>query len=155
VDPTRETPFPTCHESNPPPDLQCHQQCAEGSSKVYDNDKQGNNSLAKVFGLNYRNDNQTHMMTALLENGPITAAFTVMEDFPAYRGGVYHHVTGAALGGHAITIVGWGVEDGVKYWTVKNSWSTYWGDEGFFRIRRGTNECGIEGQATGISYPSM
>jgi cathepsin B len=34
---------------------------------------------------------------------------------------------------------------------VANSWNEDWGDNGFFKIRRGTNECGIEGQiVTGI-----
>ena len=50
----------------------------------------------------------------LMTNGPVEAAFTVFEDFPNYKTGVYQHVTGGALGGHAIRILGWGVE--VRYW---------------------------------------
>merc|ERR1712066_1170993 len=63
-----------------------------------------------------------------------------------YKGGVYHHVSGKALGGHAIRLVGWGEEEetGEKYWVLANSWNTDWGENGYFRIRRGTNECGIE-----------
>merc|ERR1711908_183209 len=41
-------------------------------------------------------------------------------------------------------IVGWGAEDGVKYWKVANSWNPYWGEKGYFRIKRGNSECGIE-----------
>jgi hypothetical protein len=33
---------------------------------------------------------------------------------------------------------------GMDYWTVANSWSGMWGMGGFFNIRRGLNECGIE-----------
>ncbi len=44
---------------------------------------------------------------------------------------------------HAVTVVGYGIEDGVKYWHVKNSWGRYWGNGGFFRIIRGKNECGF------------
>merc|ERR1739838_1231212 len=55
-------------------------------------------------------------------------------------------VYGGALGGHAIKIVGWGVEDGTPYWKVANSWNEGWGDNGYFKILRGKNECGIEGQ---------
>eukprot|EP00746_Dinoflagellata_sp_MGD_P009925 gnl/MRDRNA2_/MRDRNA2_120344_c0_seq1.p1 gnl/MRDRNA2_/MRDRNA2_120344_c0~~gnl/MRDRNA2_/MRDRNA2_120344_c0_seq1.p1 ORF type:complete len:155 (+),score=35.32 gnl/MRDRNA2_/MRDRNA2_120344_c0_seq1:3-467(+) len=45
-------------------------------------------------------------------------------------------------GGHAVKIVGWGVENGVKYWKVANSWNPYWGEKGFFRIKHG--EGGID-----------
>jgi len=58
------------------------------------------------------------------------------------------------VGGHGVKVVGYGVENGtsvnvpeVAYWLVQNSWTTAWGDGGFFKIRRGTNECGIEGGA--------
>ena len=44
--------------------------------------------------------------------------------------GVYQHVSGAELGGHAVKIIGWGVEDGTKYWLVANSWNNDWGDHG-------------------------
>lgn len=52
-------------------------------------------------------------------------------------------------GGHAVKITGWGVEDGTKYWKIANSWNPYWGEDGFFRILRGSNECGVEDQVTG------
>ena len=44
--------------------------------------------------------------------------------------GVYQHVSGSAVGGHAIKILGWGEEDGVPYWLCANSWNTDWGDNG-------------------------
>lgn len=46
------------------------------------------------------------------------------------------------LGGHAVKIVGWGVEDGIKYWICANSWGPSWGENGFFRIREGI--CNID-----------
>lgn len=48
------------------------------------------------------------------------------------------------MGGHAIRIIGYGVEDGTKYWLCVNSWNETWGDNGTFKILRGNNECGIE-----------
>lgn len=47
--------------------------------------------------------------------------------------GVYQHVTGEMMGGHAIRILGWGVENGTPYWLVANSWNTDWGDNGEWR----------------------
>lgn len=81
---------------------------------------------------------------AALVNGPLTTGFTVYMDFEMYTGGIYHHVYGSMMGGHAVEIVGYGSEDGVDYWIVKNSWGRVWGENGYFRIMRGTNECGIE-----------
>lgn len=44
-----------------------------------------------------------------MTNGPVEASFTVYEDFLSYTSGVYVHTSGAAVGGHAIKILGWGV----------------------------------------------
>ena len=91
------------------------------------------------------------MMQDIFENGSISGSFTVYEDFPTYSSGIYQHVTGAALGGHAIKIIGWGIEDGIPYWLCVNSWNEEWGDKGTFKILRGSNECGIESEsAAGI-----
>jgi len=80
----------------------------------------------------------------IMTNGPVEGAFTVYQDFLAYQSGVYKHTTGPALGGHAIRVLGWGVENGTPYWLVANSWNESWGDKGTFKIARGSNECGIE-----------
>ncbi|GMR39462.1 hypothetical protein PMAYCL1PPCAC_09657, partial [Pristionchus mayeri] len=80
----------------------------------------------------------------IFENGPVEAAFTVYEDFDQYTGGIYRHVAGDVLGGHAVKMIGWGSENGTPYWLVANSWNVEWGEQGFFRIIQGTNECGIE-----------
>lgn len=37
-------------------------------------------------------------------------------------------------GGHALRVVGWGVENGTAYWIVANSWGSKWGENGFFRL---------------------
>lgn len=95
------------------------------------------------------------MEQELASNGPITVAYTVYDDFLTYSSGVY--VKGAdakALGGHSVKIVGYGVANTVKYWTVANSWNAEWGDGGFFKIRRGTNECNIESDAVVAGMPA-
>ncbi|CAH1405467.1 unnamed protein product [Nezara viridula] len=82
----------------------------------------------------------------IMTYGPVEATFTVYGDFPTYKSGVYHQVTGWALGEHAVKIIGWGVEDGSPYWIVANQWNESWGDKGFFKILRGNDECGIESE---------
>jgi len=83
-------------------------------------------------------------MYELMTHGPIQAEFEVYEDFLAYKGGVYQHLTGDFLGLHDVKIIGWGTEDNVDYWLVANSWNAEWGDKGFFKVKKGTNECKFE-----------
>jgi cathepsin B len=90
----------------------------------------------------------------IMAGGPVETAFTVYSDFENYVGGIYHHVSGDAAGGHAVKFVGWGVENGVKYWKVANSWNPHWGEKGYFRIKRGNNEGGIEDTVVGASRTS-
>ena len=115
----------------------CVKNCNDGSGVDYSSDIIKGSSAYSVSG-------ESNIMQELYESGPVEASFTVYEDFLNYKSGVYQHVTGSALGGHAIKMIGWGVENGVKYWICVNSWNEEWGDGGFFKIRRGTNECGIE-----------
>merc|ERR1712137_83769 len=88
----------------------------------------------------------TNMQKEIMTNGPIQVAFMVYKSFMSYKSGVYqkHWYELLPEGGHAVKIVGWGTEDGVDYWLVANSWNTSWGEDGFFKIKRGTDHCGIE-----------
>lgn len=111
----------------------------------------------------YGGCNEELMRLELVTGGPIAVGFEVYPDFMSYSGGVYshdanahHQMLAARLGfnpfeltNHAVLIVGYGVDrhTGQKYWIVKNSWSENWGLKGYFLIRRGTDECGIESLA--------
>jgi Papain family cysteine protease len=65
--------------------------------------------------------------------------------FYAYRGGIFNSCTTGEpnVGGHAVTVVGYGTEAGQDYWLIKNSWGTNWGDKGFLKLRRGVKACDI------------
>ena len=113
----------------------------------------------------------------IMKNGPVEATYWVFSDFvhlvhhffflccccyclfilcsiflvfqKSYINGVYKRTPGSTfLGGHAVKIIGWGVDEETRipYWLVVNSWGTSWGSSGLFKIRRGTNECGIESE---------
>ena len=62
-----------------------------------------------------------------------------------YTGGVFVDKTGRKELDHDISVVGWGVdEDKTKYWIIRNSWGSYWGEGGQFRLVRGEDNLGIE-----------
>jgi hypothetical protein len=93
------------------------------------------------------------MKAWLSTRGALSACFTVYEDFFAYAGGVYAHHTGAEVGGHCVSIVGY--DDSQHCWICKNSWGDGWGEAGFFRIAYG--QCGIEAEmwaADSVIVPS-
>ena len=96
----------------------------------------------------YYLNGEEEIMKELYINGSVTCVMYVYSDFLYYKNGVYKHKSGGALGGHAIKIIGWGIENGEKYWLCANSWNEQWGENGLFKILRGVNECGVEKEAT-------
>ena len=116
----------------------CKSSCQASYPKLYPNDKIKIKSAYRVLG------GENIIMREIFDNGPVTAAMMVYQDFMTYKSGVYIYTNGGLLGGHAIKIIGWGVLNGVKYWLCVNSWNIYWGEKGFFKILRGVNHMQIE-----------
>jgi C1A family cysteine protease len=82
------------------------------------------------------------MKAWLAKYGPLVACFlfSAYEDFYSYRSGIYHHVSGALVGGSSVSCVG--DNDAKPYWICRNSWTSSWGERGFFRIVYG--QCAID-----------
>ena len=79
----------------------------------------------------------------LYETGPLAIALNA-NPLQTYSGGILDKTSSQCpVSGinHAVTLVGYGAESGVDYWIVKNSWGANWGENGYFRIRRGTGCC--------------
>jgi cathepsin B len=112
----------------------CSQSCVDGETW----------SSAKHFGKSVYTLDMSQIYNELMTNGPVESSFSVYSDFLTYTGGVYQQTSQDYLGGHAIKIMGWGVENGTPYWLVANSWNPDWGLDGYFKILRGQDECGIE-----------
>lgn len=107
--------------------------------------------------------NEVDMMKELRARGPIVGNIIVDENFYIYNSGIYSTKDLKKNSGHfdktklvedniffekvehTTTIVGYGEEDGVKYWICQNSWGPDWGESGYFRIK--TGDCGINDDA--------
>jgi hypothetical protein len=79
--------------------------------------------------------------------GPVATGMKVYPDFYTFDPTVTIYEWNGkdeSVGGHAIEIVGWGVDRATPYWIVKNSWGVKWGIDGYFRMVRGVNNCEIE-----------
>lgn len=88
---------------------------------------------------------EENMMQEIYQRGPIACGIAVPVELDYYTGGVFCDTTGDMDIVHDISVVGYGVTaEGEKYWTVRNSWGTHWGENGTFRVCRGTNNIAIE-----------
>ena len=116
----------------------CKDSCVEGYPKSFSDD------LIYASDSYSVSNNESKIMSEIYKNGSVECSFSVYEDFLNYKSGVYQHVKGSYLGGHAVKMIGWGVEKNVKYWIIVNSWNEGWGDNGTFKILRGKNHVGIE-----------
>lgn len=88
-------------------------------------------------------DDELSMMLKLIKVGPMTLSMNA-KPMTYYKSGIADPSDCDPIAlDHAVLLVGYGVEDGVKYWIIKNSWASYWGESGYFRIIRGTNSCGV------------
>lgn len=130
--------YPACGSGELYPTPTCQKSC---SSKTYAKSYQDD----LIHGTTMKSfDNADDIAIEIMENGPVVTSFSVYEDFEVYKGGIYQHHEGKALGGHAVRTIGFGTENGVQYWLVANSWNETWGENGLFRIIRGQNNCGFE-----------
>jgi len=85
------------------------------------------------------------MMAEIYRRGPITCKTAVADAMFDYTGGIYRDDTGEMRIRHAVEVVGFGAtSNGTKYWIVRNSWGTYWGENGFYRLVRGENQLNME-----------
>jgi len=97
-------------------------------------------------------------MKEIFEKGPIVVSFEPDYNFMMYKSGIYHSIdekTWISKGipkpewekvDHSVLMVGWGEDEktGEKFWIIQNTWGPQWGEDGFFRMRRGVDDFGIE-----------
>lgn len=91
------------------------------------------------------------MKAEIYKRGPIGCGLESTSAFRRYRGGVHRETGPRGILNHQVSLAGWGrargredVPDGMEFWIGRNSWGTFWGEDGWFRIRMHEEHLGIE-----------
>jgi len=106
------------------------------------------NPVAKISSWNQVSSSAAEekgMLTVLPKAGPLVIGVdaTPMQDYSRGIDDPSNCGSGTYDLDHAVTIVGYGEENGVAYWKIKNSWGASWGEKGYYRIVQGKNACGV------------
>jgi len=107
---------------------------------------------AKITGwVDVKKRDEQGLLQALVSQGPISVGIMVPEEMLFYDSGVLKvesckHDEGQI--DHAVVLIGFGTDEhGTDYYTIRNSWSTYWGDQGYIKVARGEQDCCISCEA--------
>lgn len=114
------------------------------------------------IGGNYLSSNELEMMKEVRARGPISISMRIPSAFYIYKSGIFTEkqlkqnadsISSLTLLDqsisyekveHSMTLVGWGEENGIKYWIIKNTWGPDFGENGYVRVLRGENESSVE-----------
>ena len=115
-------------------------------------------SVVHIASCSDVNPNDQVSLKAAVYQQPVSVAIEAdTRYFQSYSSGVLDAVKCGNSLDHGVLIVGYGTENGQKYWLVKNSWGDTWGEQGYVKILRSesTNDPGICGIAMDPSFPSV
>ncbi|XP_059155052.1 digestive cysteine proteinase 1-like [Physella acuta] len=92
---------------------------------------------------------------AIFNKGPVSVSIDASQDsFTFYANGVYYEPNCKKRPkdlDHSVLAVGYGTMNGQDYWLVKNSWSTYWGNDGYILMSQKDNNCGVASDAVFVN----
>ena len=99
-------------------------------------------------------NNELHLLQAVAQQPVSIAIQADTKLFQFYSSGVITNVSCGTDTDHGVLIVGYGTENGIDYWWVKNSWGASWGDKGYVKLERTNSENteGMCGLATSAAY---
>lgn len=99
-------------------------------------------------------NNQVALAAAVAKQPVVIAIEADTRYFQSYSGGILDSTSCGTSLDHAVEIVGYGSQNGIDYWIVRNSWSSSWGESGYFRVKKtsSTNDIGICGVAAQPSF---
>ncbi|XP_057666865.1 cathepsin L-like proteinase [Diorhabda carinulata] len=99
----------------------------------------GNKPINSTQGYALVDNNEEAMADAVASVGPISIYVNADNDWMLYGGGIFDHEDCGDRFNHAVLITGYDSQS----WTIKNSWGTSWGEEGYIRLIRGKGQCGV------------
>jgi len=91
-------------------------------------------------------NNEKDILYHVAKTGPVVTVMRATDKFLYYGSGIFDDPECSRRANdvdHAIAIVGYGKENGIDYWLIKNSWGKEWGQNGYGKFKRGTNACSI------------
>ena len=99
--------------------------------------------------------NETAMAAAVYHIGPLSIGVNANQDWQLYQKGIYNPTpdqcnSSPEYQDHGVIVVGYGSENGLDYWVIRNSWGADWGEAGYIRLARGNNSCGV---SDSVTYP--
>ena len=114
--------------------------------------EQQTETTAQITGFQDVTHNDEQALQIAVSQQPVSVIIAAGGDFQNYESGIFQGYCGDALN-HAVTIVGYGNENGIDYWLIKNSWGQTWGENGYMKILRGSSNS--EGQCGIATFPSF
>lgn len=130
--------------SDPPLTSFCDLQCRD----------KAHTSVAKIASWMALPADEGHIAAYLVQHGPVSvginaAGWIILWPWlQHYKKGIANPRWCSDSIDHGVLLVGFGEENGMKYWIVKNSWGPKWGEAGYFRMIRGVGKCAVALMAT-------
>jgi len=90
-----------------------------------------------------QNGDEETLKRLVVENGAVLTTILAHGGFHNYKGGVFEGCEPGDKTDHAVAVVGYGTENGVDYWLIKNSWGANRGENGYYKLQRGVKMCGL------------
>jgi cysteine peptidase B len=103
--------------------------------------------VAKFTGHTDMPSDETVMGNWVYTHGPLAIGVDASSGWQSYTGGIVRNCFGTQLD-HGVLAVGYDDNNSPPYWIVKNSWAASWGENGYIRLEKGTNQCGINQAAS-------
>tara|TARA_B110000971_G_scaffold207223_1_gene231229 strand:- start:279 stop:1247 length:969 start_codon:yes stop_codon:yes gene_type:complete len=114
------------------------------------------NNVVKIKSYTDVKPNDETILKRAVAIGPVSVAIQAnVSSFRFYKSGVYQDPECGDQLDHGVLVVGYGTDQDLDYWIVKNSWSPEWGDNGYIKILRNdaNSDSGMCGIASQPSFP--